>query len=155
MNNQFINQFFDKFKLIKRNDNLVYKDVFYFDVTKENANHLLKLVLEGKKKATSSSYIAYQIAQEEIPKVGEYSIVTDFEGTPYCVIETKMVHILPFYQMTFEMCMREGEDDSLESWRKNHIHFFTEEGKKIGYHFDENMLVVFEDFEVVFKEDAT
>jgi uncharacterized protein YhfF len=55
--------------------------------------------------------------------------------------------------MTYDICKREGEDDTLESWQKNHKKFFTEEGKAIGYKFTENMLVVFEDFELLYQED--
>lgn len=43
-------------------------------------------------------------------------------------------------------------DDSLDSWRANHIRFFTEEGRLLGYAFSENMPVVFEDFEIVFQQ---
>lgn len=53
--------------------------------------------------------------------------------------------------MTYDICKREGEDDSLESWRAGHIKYFTQEGKQVGYDFREDMPVVFEDFEVVYK----
>lgn len=48
---------------------------------------------------------------------GSYSIVTDWEGVPKCVIETTNVRILPFKDITYDICKLEGEDDSLESWR--------------------------------------
>ena len=70
---------------------------------------------------------------------------------PKCVIETTNVRILPFKDITYDICRLEGEDDSLESWRKGHISFFKEEGKKSGYEFSEEMPVVFEEFEVVYQ----
>lgn len=149
-----INLFFERFKSHNNKPDATYKEAFFFDLTKESASHLLELVLSGKKKATASSFHAYQIENEELPKIGEYSIVTDFDGKPYAVIQTKLVTILPFNEMTYEICMREGEDENLLSWQNNHIHFFTEEGKLLGYTFDEHMLVVFEDFEVVYQEDG-
>ena len=54
--------------------------------------------------------------------------------------------------MTIDICKREGEDDTLESWQQGHRHFFTEEGKAMGYEFSETMPVVFEDFEVVYRK---
>lgn len=153
MNEQKIEAFFNRFKKQKQQDNLVYKDVFHFDLTRESAAYLLNLVLIGKKKATASAYQSYVIQHEDLPQIGELSIVTDFDGIPYCVIETKHITVLPFNQVTFELCKREGEDENLESWQQNHIHFFTEEGKKIGYTFDQTMLVVFEDFEVIYQEE--
>ncbi|MPM92276.1 hypothetical protein SDC9_139411 [bioreactor metagenome] len=86
-----------------------------------------------------------------MPKRGSLSIVTDWDGNPRCVIETTAVTILPFREFTFEICSREGEDDSLESWQRAHTRFFTEDGKALGYEFSEDMPVVFEDFEVVYR----
>jgi uncharacterized protein YhfF len=54
--------------------------------------------------------------------------------------------------MTYDICKREGEDDTLESWQKGHRHFFTEEGKELGYVFSESMPVIFEDFKVVYTK---
>lgn len=127
-------------------------ECFHFDLTEEWANKLLALVLSGQKKATASSLTAYEIEGSRIPQAGDYSIVTDWEGTPHCVIETVAITILPFNEITFDICSREGEDDTLESWQKGHRHFFTEEGKQLGYEFTETMPVIFEDFKVVYKK---
>lgn len=93
----------------------------------------------------------YEIEGERIPQVGDLSIVTDWEGVPRCVIETTKITIIPFSEITYDICKREGEDDTLESWVKGHAHFFKEEGKQIGYEFSDNMPVVFEDFKVVYQ----
>jgi len=146
-----VNEFWQKFlRAANKDDSITYKDCFHFDLTEEAANNLLALVLSGQKRATASSLLAYELEGERIPKVGDYCIVTDWDGNPCCVIETTAVSILPFNEITFDICKREGEDDTLESWQKGHRHFFTEEGKILGYTFSEIMPVVFEDFDVVF-----
>lgn len=127
-----------------------YYSSFYFDLTEKWANALLELVLSGKKRATASALPALQADGQPLPQVGDLSIVTDFAGTPRCVIETTAVTILPFREMTYEICSREGEDDTLESWQEGHIRFFSEEGKNLGFEFSWDMPVVFEDFEVVY-----
>ncbi len=134
-----------------RDENTRYLECFHFCLNEHSANELLALVLEGKKRATASSQYAFAVEHMELPKPGSLSIVTDWAGNPHCVIETTAVTILPFREMTFELCSREGEDDSLESWRRNHIRFFTEDGKALGYEFSEDMPVVFEDFEVIYR----
>jgi uncharacterized protein YhfF len=139
-------------QFLKENDldeSTTYIDVFHFDLTERVANALLHLVLIGQKKATCSSLLAFK--DEIVPKPGDYSIITDWDGNPRCIIQTTKIHNLKFKDMTFELCSKEGEDDSLESWKKSHTHFFTEEGKQLGYSFDEDMDVVFEEFEVVYK----
>ena len=128
-----------------------YLECFHFDLNEHSANSLLALVLAGKKRATASSLHAFAAEQMGLPKPGSLSIVTDWAGVPHCVIETTAVTILPFREVTFEICSREGEDDSLESWQRGHTRFFTEDGKALGYEFSEDMPVVFEDFAVVYR----
>lgn len=122
---------------------------WHFELTEGAANYLLGLVLEGKKRATASSLWEYELEGEPLPKVGEMSIITYWDGTPGCVIRTTNVRIIPYRDMTFDIAKLEGEDDTLESWQKNHEAFFTEEGKELGYTFSEDMPVIFEEFVVV------
>jgi len=129
-----------------------YFEASHFDITKESANNLLQLVLAGQKRATASSLPAYQREGVTPPKVGDYSIITDWDGVPHCVIQTTAVTILPFNQFTFDIIKREGEDDCLETWQENHEHVFRIEGQELGYEFAEDMPVIFEDFEVVYKK---
>lgn len=128
-----------------------YLESFHFELNEEWANELLRLVLIDQKKATASSLWSYEIEGGSIPKIGDLSIVTDWEGVPKCVIETVAVSIIPYNEITYDICKREGEDDNLESWREGHEKFFREEGKELGYDFKEDMPVVFEDFKVVYK----
>ena len=147
-----IDMFWNKFlKETNRVETTKYLEIFHFELTKEQANELLQLVLSGKKRATASSLWSHENEGESIPKVGDLSIVTDWEGIPQCVIETTAVTIIPFEEITYDICKREGEDDTLESWRAGHIKFFKEEGDIFGYEFSNKMPVIFEDFEVVYS----
>lgn len=136
-----------------RTENTSYLEVFHFELSEYWANELLRLVLIGQKKATASSLLAFQAEGSRVPQVGDLSIVTDYNGRPSCIIETTQVTILPFKEMTYDICKREGEDDNLESWQKGHRKFFTLEGQSLGYEFTEEMPVVFEDFEVVYRTE--
>lgn len=127
-----------------------FREAFSFGNSEELANSLLALVLSGEKRATSSSLWAYEIENEPLPKAGDFSIVTDWAGNPHYVIRTTAVTVLPFRDMTFEICRREGEDSCLESWQKNHIAAYMSEGQEVGYTFSTDMPVVFEDFDVVY-----
>jgi uncharacterized protein YhfF len=128
-----------------------YYEAMYFGMTKELANSLLDMVLAGQKKATASSLWAFEVEGHPLPKVGDLSIVTDWDGMPHCIIKTTAVTILPFKEMTFDICNREGEDENLESWRECHGKHFALEGEALGYEFSEEMPVVFEDIEVIWK----
>ena len=124
-------------------------DNWHFELTEDACNELLGLVLEGKKRATSSSVYTFKAEGQDIPKEGDLSVITDWDGDPKCVIRTAKVHAIPYRDITFDLARLEGEDDSLESWRKSHEKFFTAEGQELGYQFSEDMDVIFEEFEVV------
>ncbi len=124
-------------------------DRWHFDNNEKAANELLQLVLQGKKTATSSSYLVYEKENMPIPKVGDKSIVTYFDGREGCVIETTNVRLIPYNEMTYDIIKLEGEDDNLESWQQTHERFFKEDGLMSGYEFSEDMLVVFEEFKVI------
>ena len=122
---------------------------WHFELTEKACNELLDLVLQGKKRATSSSLASYQTEGTTVPQEGELSVITDWDGHPRCIIRTTKVRVIPYKDIPFCLARLEGEDDTLASWRKNHEAFFREEGKSLGYSFSENMEVVFEEFEVV------
>lgn len=128
-------------------------DSFHFELSERWANELLQLVLEGKKKATSSCLNAYISENESLSQVGDLSIVTNWDKTPYCVIETTKVTCLSYKDTTYDIAKLEGEDDNLASWQKGHERFFREEGAILGYTFSEDMIVVFEEFQIVYQID--
>ena len=126
-----------------------YESCFHFELTEKWANALLALVLSGQKKATCSSLRSYEIDGEPLPEPGALHIVTDWAGEPRCVIRTTGATVLPFREVTYDICCREGEDDCLASWQTSPSRFLTAGGQEMGYTFREDMPVVFEDFEVV------
>lgn len=148
-----IQQFWNGFlKGTGRDPATPYYEAFHFELTERLANELLGLVLSGEKKATASSLKSFEIEGSPLPKPGDLSIVTDYHGNPRCVIETTAVTLIPFKDMTYDICKREGEDNTLESWRRGHQRFYEEEGKTLGYTFTEALLIVFEDFEMIYPK---
>lgn len=128
-----------------------YKDCFAFGHTPALNDSLLALVLSGQKTATSSAHPAYLATNEPLPAPGDLSIVLDSNGTPRCVIETTQITILPFRDMTFDLCRLEGEDDNLASWQHNHEIAFRASEAEEGYTFTPDMKVVFEQFVLVYQ----
>ena len=105
-----------------------------------NNDYLVDLVLSGKKTATTSLYDYLTV-----PVAGEESILTYSNGKKACTIKTTMVMVTEFKNITWDLAKLEGENNSLEEWRSEHIDFF----KSIDNNFNENTKVVFEIFEVV------
>lgn len=109
---------------------------------------LAELVLKGEKRATISLYKEYILEEEELPKVGERSIILFDDGREACLIENVEVIVTEFKNITEELAFIEGEGDkSLEYYRKEHIRIF----KEIDSEFNDSSKVVFEIFKVIEK----
>ena len=133
-----------------QSESMAYAEVFSFGYGEQMADCLLNLVLKEKKTATCWRYKT----DDEITQDGAKSIVLDGQGNPACIIETVETIILPYKEVDWTLAKLEGEDEDLDSWKRNHKNFFEDEGKRKGFSFDENMLLCFEKFKVVFKKNS-
>ena len=107
----------------------------------EDNDKLIKLVLDGKKKATSFLYNA-----DELPAIGEESIIRFDNEKDACIVKVLDHKILKFNEMTEDLAKLEGEGDlSLKHWREVRFAFF----KSLKPDFNDEDIIVFENFEVV------
>jgi uncharacterized protein YhfF len=95
-------------------------EVWFFHHKHETSKSLAELVLKGKKQATAS----LMENESDVGSggiVGGYSVVTDFDGNPQCVIQTTEVRKLPFRNVYAQFAFDEGEGDrTLEYCRQAH-----------------------------------
>lgn len=129
-----------------------YQD-WYFGNTPEMARELAVLVIAGTKTATASLLETNNRQPENAPVENGYSVITDLEGEPLCVIRTTELRHIPFNEVDAAFAYDEGEDDrTLESWRKGHRDYFTKEAAELGFAFDENSIVCCERFALLFPK---
>jgi len=117
---------------------------FQFGDTAELSAHLIGLVRSGKKRATCGALSEFEDDPASMPEVGRCDIAANWDGTPALVIRTLKVEQVRFCDVTEEMALAEGENDSLEGWRRDHEAVFT---RTCG--FDPEMMLVFEHFELI------
>lgn len=130
-------------------------EAFHFDDNEADANALAELVLAGVKRATASLVWSLEDAGGSPPEPGALSVVTCWDGTPVCVIETLDVEILPFEQVGAGFAATEGEGDgSLEYWRRVHWAYFGRECERAGRTPSQAMPVACERFRVVYRRQA-
>ena len=116
------------------------------------ADELAQLTAAGIKTATASAYPMYELEGEELPKAGEYNVILLTDGTALCITKTTKVALVRYRDVSADHAFLEGEGDrSLSYWRKVHEAFFAEELASVGLTVTEDMTVVCEEFEVVFK----
>ncbi len=121
-----------------------------FGDTKKEADYLQGLVISGKKTATSSLYESYLDKKMPLPKVGDKNVILDSKGRKRCSIITTKASHKPFSKVSAAFAFKEGEGDrSLAYWRKAHKKFFEKRLEKMKRKFDENTLIVCEEFKVL------
>lgn len=112
-----------------------------FGDNRELAGRLKQLVVDGKKKATTSIYYP----GKRIPKPGEYAAILDSDKKRFCVIQYTNIEIKPFLEVGYDFIEKEGEGDKdVEEWRRKHRKFF---GLK-----DDNVKVVCEEFQLTLRD---
>ena len=125
---------------------------FYFGDNERLANELAALVLDGTKRATANLVWSFEAAGQRLRVPGDLRIVTFWNGSPACVIETIEIETVPFDQVTPEFAAIEGEGDgTLKYWKWGHTNYFTRECHRLNRIFSGSMLVVCEQFKVVFS----
>ncbi|WEV44302.1 ASCH domain-containing protein [Lactobacillus sp. ESL0684] len=142
--NKELNKYWHDFCQQRGIDSNKLDEAYAFGDNVEMANQLADLVNRGIKTATTSIYDE----REPVAPVGQYSIILDGSGQPVCVIQNKVVEVMPFKQVSQEHAYHEGEGNrDYETWCKEHWNFFTKECQAEGFgDFTEDTKVVCEVF---------
>lgn len=112
---------------------------------KKRANKLYKLVLKGKKIATS-----YLYNENEKLACNDYSILTNWDKNRQLLILTTNIEIVPFNKVTKQHARNEGEGTkTLRFWRKIHKKLFIEELEESKKLFTDETLIVCKTFRIV------
>ena len=126
-------------------------EAWYFCDSEDCANELGELVRTGIKTGTASLVYWYEVEGEVLPQPGDYSVITNWDGDPLCIIQTTSIEICPFNEVSAEHAFAEGEGDrSLAYWREVHWRYFSRECVELGKEPTETMPVVCELFKVVY-----
>ncbi|MEM1340377.1 MAG: ASCH domain-containing protein [Bacteroidota bacterium] len=126
--------------------------VIHFCDNEEDANTCAELVRKDVKRATSHSLLGLQLRQEALPKIGDFAVVTNWNGEARSIIRTTSVKLIPYFAIHSEHARLEGEGDkSLAYWKKVHWEYYTRELAHFERKPLESMIIVFERFEKVFE----
>lgn len=126
-----------------------------FGDTPELANELGQLVLAGLKTATCSALWEWEAEQHSLPEVGMHTVILDGNKNPLCIIATTAVRQCPFNEVDEQMAYAEGEDDrTLASWRRGHWNYFSRVLPKIGKEPTPDMVLIYEQFRVVYRSPS-
>jgi uncharacterized protein YhfF len=126
-----------------------------FGDTPEMATELADLVVAGIKRATASLARDYGEGREPIPRPGDFVMMLDGKGRPRFIWRTTEVTIKPLSQVDDAFAWDEGEGDRTRNWwLAAHRRYFGRQASREGFEFDDDVLAVFERFEVVWPLDV-
>ncbi len=142
-------QLWHKFCSEMKIDEATSYEAWSFGGDAATADELLELVLQGRKFGTASAYDEYvaEDALDELPNIGDYSVLVNSNGEAACIIRNYDVYIRSFEEVPPFHAYAEGESDrSLESWKDIHTKFFIPSLQAIGKSLNEKSLIVCEKF---------
>ncbi len=127
---------------------------WYFGNTPDLAHDLVELVLHGPKRATAGAAWAVDLEPDLGAVPFGYSVVTEFDGTPRCVIRTSQLERRPLDRVDAQFAWDEGEGDrTLVDWLAGHERYFRAECAAAGRAFRTDMDVQLERFELLYPFD--
>lgn len=132
-------------------ENTPFSGELSFGEDPEESSFLILQIMQEKKTVFSSSYYSFEIDRVSLPKKGNVYVITDWQDTPYAIIETIDVTTLPFNCVPWSLAKKEGEADTMKEWQELKSEFFEYDADVMGYNFSQTMPVVFEEFKVVYR----
>lgn len=123
--------------------------VTHFGDNEADCQNSLKRVLSGNKRATSHSLLGLQLRKERLPKIGDFTVVTDWNGRAQGIVRTVGVRLKPYFSIRESYAKMDG-DASLDSWKQYHWEFYKRELAPYSREPRESMIVVCEIFEKVY-----
>jgi uncharacterized protein YhfF/GNAT superfamily N-acetyltransferase len=127
---------------------------WFFGDSASLAHELVQLVLQGPKRATAGAAWVVDLEPDLGPVPNGYSVVTEFDGTPRCVIRTTSIERRALNAVDAQFAWDEGEGDrTLADWLAGHRRYFTRECAQTGVPFADDMPVQLERFELLYPFD--
>ena len=118
----------------------------------EQADTCIMLVQAGLKTATSGALASYLHYQVPVPQQGDMAILTNWEGEAQFILQTTQVDIVPFNEVDEDYAMKEGEgDQTLSYWKEKHWSFFAKDLASFGEVAEEDLMVICEEFELLYQ----
>ena len=120
----------------------------------EIATELADLVIPEIKRAIASLARDCGEGREPMPRPGDFDMILDGdEHRPRLIWRTTQVTIKPLSQVDEAFAWDEGEGDRTRDWWAAHRRDFGRQASRGGFEFDDEILTVFERFEVVWPLD--
>ncbi|MCU0759205.1 MAG: ASCH domain-containing protein [Steroidobacteraceae bacterium] len=124
-----------------------------FGGSKAMADVIVPLILAGEKTGTFALAAEFESDPERAPRVGDWYVVTWFEGPPALLYRVTEVEVVPFEGIGERHVQVEGPSArDVKVWRDIHWPYWGGMMKQWGREPSMQMPVIFQRYEVVYPE---
>ncbi len=126
----------------------------YFGHSEEESVAVLEQLLSGEKTAISHCIPDYLTKKQPMPRIGDYTMVTDFYGNPCCILKAVDVLIAPLPEVPEHWMQREHPGVTREAWLSEKHGEYEALAARGGFHANEENPVLLEQVQVVYPVKA-
>ena len=135
-----------------RPETTVMTDATYFGTSEEESVAIMEQLVVGEKTAVGHCIPAYLATKKRMPRIGDYTMVTDFYGNPCCILYTADVTIAPMEEIPEDLRRKEYPELTPEQW----LALKQEESRALAdrmkFHYNDGIPLLMETVEMVYPE---
>lgn len=121
----------------------------YFGTSEEESVEIMEQLLRGEKTAISHCVSYYITTRSPLPRIGDYTMVTDFYGNPGCIVKAVDVVIDPISAIPPEVSALECQGDHA-AWTARKHEEFAALAQRSHFHYHDELPVLMELVELVY-----
>ena len=131
-------------------ENTILTGWTYFGNSEEASVAALGQLRRGEKTAVGHCIPAYIAARQRMPRVGDYTLVTDFYGNPGCILLTRDVVIDPLPAIPPALRQKERPELTPEQWLEEKQREFRALAEQQGFHYHAELPILLELVKMVY-----
>lgn len=126
----------------------------YFGTSEEETVIVLEQLLSGEKTAIAHCIPDYLTTRQPMPRIGDYTMVTDFYGNPCCILKAVDVTIAPMPEIPEALMQADVPQITRQAWLEQKQAEYRALSARGGFHFHEEIPVLMEQVQVVYPVKA-
>lgn len=122
----------------------------YFGQSEEESVSNLEQLLSGEKTAISHCIPDYLTKKQPLPRVGDYTMVTDFYGNPCCILRAVDVLISPLTEVPEPWIQWEHPGAARDAWLTEKLAEYRALAARGAFHANAENPILLEQVQVVY-----
>lgn len=122
----------------------------YFGHSEEESVSALEQLLSGEKTAISHCIPDYLTKKQPLPRIGDFTMVTDFYGNPCCILKTTDVLIAPLPEVPEPWIQYEHPGATRDTWLQKKLAEYESLAARGSFHANAENPILLERVQVIY-----